>query len=148
MCVSTLSETLVFRKRLKDPFRNSVFEKPDDLAADHRRAADSRPCSVCEENPISSPSYALGGNFIFLSDRPELLLADNHKSIYVLDRMGTFGEEPWPHDRGRGCPCALCVLGWRHCALCTVHHHWWCALALHLCHCVYHRTTTQDLPSN
>ena len=94
MCVSTLSETLVFRKRLKDPFRNSVFEKPDDLAADHRRAADSRPCSVCEENPISSPSYALGGNFIFLSDRPELLLADNHKSIYVLDRMGTFGEEP------------------------------------------------------
>ena len=129
MCVSTLSETLVFRKRLKDPFRNSVFEKPDDLAADHRRAADSRPCSVCEENPISSPSYALGGNLIFLSDRPELLLADNHKSIYVLDRMGTFGGEPWPHDRMLGA--TVHSVYWRHCAqslvVCT------CIAPLSLC---------------
>ena len=64
------------------------------------RSSSSSP-SVAEENPISSPSYALGGNLLFLVDLQDASWKPNIKFFYVKGRMGTIRETDLPHERLR-----------------------------------------------
>ena len=62
--------------------------------------------ATCDNNSIhktsiSSPSYALGGNIIFLFDLQDSSWTPNIKFFYVKGRMETIRETDLHHDRLR-----------------------------------------------